>query len=315
MPATWCAWKRCASRCASSEQALDKLPYGPVRSNNRKFVPPPRSELGVSMEAVIHHFKLWTEGFHAAARVGVCGDRIAARRAGRLPGRRWRPKPYRVHCRTPSFVNLQILPLLSQGPSGGRPGRDHRQHRHCPGRCVTGERTAADKYPDEIAAILAKYPPDQRRSAVMPLLYLAQREHGYLSPQAIWPRSAEIVRALRHRCGLAGGLLHPVLRRAGRAATACRCAPTCPARCAGRRSSWTELCENLGIRVGETTPDGLVTRRGGHLPGRLRPGADVPGAVGGRARLPREPDGRERAGADRRACAGAAPSGRRSSHE
>ncbi len=47
------------------QQALDKLPFGPVRSNNRKYVPPPRSELGISMEAVIHHFKLWTEGFPA----------------------------------------------------------------------------------------------------------------------------------------------------------------------------------------------------------------------------------------------------------
>ena len=47
------------------EQALNKLPLGPVRSDNRKFVPPPRSELGVSMEALIHHFKLWTEGFPA----------------------------------------------------------------------------------------------------------------------------------------------------------------------------------------------------------------------------------------------------------
>src|SRR5215207_9778171 len=47
------------------EQALNKLPMGPVRSDNRKFVPPPRSELGVSMEALIHHFKLWTEGFSA----------------------------------------------------------------------------------------------------------------------------------------------------------------------------------------------------------------------------------------------------------
>jgi NADH-quinone oxidoreductase subunit D len=47
------------------EQALNKLPLGPVRSENRKFVPPPRSEIGVSMEALIHHFKLWTEGFPA----------------------------------------------------------------------------------------------------------------------------------------------------------------------------------------------------------------------------------------------------------
>ena len=45
------------------EQALNKLPIGPVRSNNRKYVPPPRSEIGTSMEALIHHFKFWTEGF------------------------------------------------------------------------------------------------------------------------------------------------------------------------------------------------------------------------------------------------------------
>jgi len=47
------------------EQVLDTLPGGPVRSDNRKFVPPPRSELSHSMEAVIHHFKLWTDGFPA----------------------------------------------------------------------------------------------------------------------------------------------------------------------------------------------------------------------------------------------------------
>jgi NADH-quinone oxidoreductase subunit D len=45
------------------KQAMDMMPFGPVRSNNRKFIPPPRSEIGTSMEALIHHFKLWTEGF------------------------------------------------------------------------------------------------------------------------------------------------------------------------------------------------------------------------------------------------------------
>ena len=43
----------------------------------------------------------------------------------------------------------------------------------------------AEKYPREIEAILVKYPPDQKRSAVMPLLYLAQCEHGYISKQAM----------------------------------------------------------------------------------------------------------------------------------
>ena len=62
------------------QQALDKLPYGPVRSNNRKFVPPPRSELGVSMEALIHHFKLWTEGFSrpAAAFISALNPRAVS---------------------------------------------------------------------------------------------------------------------------------------------------------------------------------------------------------------------------------------------
>ena len=63
--ATWCAWRRCAQSLKIVEQALNKLPSGPVRSDNRKFVPPPRSEIGHSMEALIHHFKLWTEGFPA----------------------------------------------------------------------------------------------------------------------------------------------------------------------------------------------------------------------------------------------------------
>jgi NADH-quinone oxidoreductase subunit D len=96
-------------------QALDKLPYGPVRSNNRKFVPPPRSELGHSMEAVIHHFKLWTEGFTAPKEgVYVTTESPRGELGVYLEGNGG-AMPYRCYWRTPSFVNLQILPLLSQG--------------------------------------------------------------------------------------------------------------------------------------------------------------------------------------------------------
>jgi NADH-quinone oxidoreductase subunit D len=97
------------------QQALDKLPYGPVRSNNRKFVPPPRSELGVSMEALIHHFKLWTEGFDAPkGGVYVAVESPRGELGVYLEGNGG-PMPHRVYWRTPSFVNLQILPLLSKG--------------------------------------------------------------------------------------------------------------------------------------------------------------------------------------------------------
>jgi NADH-quinone oxidoreductase subunit D len=97
------------------EQALNKLPYGPVRSNNRKYVSPPRSELGVSMEAVIHHFKLWTEGF--TPPVGAVYSAVESPRGelGVYLVSDGGPKPYRVHWRTPSFNNLQILPMLSEG--------------------------------------------------------------------------------------------------------------------------------------------------------------------------------------------------------
>lgn len=96
------------------KQALDRLPYGPVRSNNRKYMPPPRSELGVSMEAVIHHFKLWTEGFQApegAVYVPVSSPRGEL---GVFLESDGSAKPYRVHWRVPSFANLQAIQVLAK---------------------------------------------------------------------------------------------------------------------------------------------------------------------------------------------------------
>ncbi len=97
------------------QQALDKLPYGPVRSNNRKFVPPPRSELGTSMEAVIHHFKLWTEGFDMPEGSVYVATESPRGVLGVYLESDGGPKPFRVYWRTPSFDNLQILPKLAKG--------------------------------------------------------------------------------------------------------------------------------------------------------------------------------------------------------
>lgn len=97
------------------EQALNKLPMGPVRSNNRKFVPPPRSELGISMEALIHHFKLWTEGFNAPeGGVYVTVESPRGELGCYMEGD-GTSHPLRVRWRGPTFVNLQIMPLLSRG--------------------------------------------------------------------------------------------------------------------------------------------------------------------------------------------------------
>jgi NADH-quinone oxidoreductase subunit D len=97
------------------QQALDKLPYGPVRSNNRKFVPPPRSELGVSMEALIHHFKLWTEGFSVPKGSVYVPTESPRGELGVFLESDGGPKPYRIHYRTPSLPSVQILSLLTRG--------------------------------------------------------------------------------------------------------------------------------------------------------------------------------------------------------
>jgi NADH-quinone oxidoreductase subunit D len=97
------------------EQALNKLPMGPVRSDNRKFVAPPRSEIGVSMEALIHHFKLWTEGFPAPKASIYSAVESPRGELGVYLEGDGGPKPHRVHLRTPSFDNLAVLPKIVKG--------------------------------------------------------------------------------------------------------------------------------------------------------------------------------------------------------
>jgi len=96
-------------------QAMDMMPFGPVRSNNRKFVPPPRSEIGTSMEALIHHFKIWTEGFTPPVGSVFVAIEGPHGELGCFLESDGGPNPYRVHFRTPSFSNLQIMQLLSRG--------------------------------------------------------------------------------------------------------------------------------------------------------------------------------------------------------
>ena len=97
------------------QQAMDKLPMGPVRSKNFKFVPPPRSQIGTSMEALIHHFKLWTEGFDAPKGSIYSAIESSRGELGVYLESDGGPKPFRVHFRTPSMDNLQVLPTMAKG--------------------------------------------------------------------------------------------------------------------------------------------------------------------------------------------------------
>jgi NADH-quinone oxidoreductase subunit D len=95
-------------------QAVDNLPDGPFRSENRKFVPPPRTELGQSMEAVIHHFKLWTEGFSAPNEEVYISIESPRGEIGCYLHGTGGNKPRRVHFKTPSFMHIAALPELSK---------------------------------------------------------------------------------------------------------------------------------------------------------------------------------------------------------
>jgi len=98
------------------KQAIKKLPAsGPFRSQNRKFVPPPRAELGRSMEAVIHHFKLWTEGFAAPDQEVFSAIESPRGEIGVYIHGTGGNKPRRVHFKTPSFIHIGALPIMTHG--------------------------------------------------------------------------------------------------------------------------------------------------------------------------------------------------------
>jgi NADH-quinone oxidoreductase subunit D len=97
------------------EQALDGLPEGPHISDDRKFVLPPRSELPTSMEALIHHFKLVTEGFRVPPGELYYAIESPRGELGCFVLADGSAKPARVHFRDPSFVNLQAFPDMCVG--------------------------------------------------------------------------------------------------------------------------------------------------------------------------------------------------------
>ncbi|HEY3063388.1 MAG TPA: NADH dehydrogenase (quinone) subunit D [Chloroflexota bacterium] len=96
-------------------QAIDRLPGGSVRTEDRKVMPPPREELAKSMEAVIHHFKLWTEGIKPPAGEAYVGVESPRGELGFYVVSDGSGRPIRVHERAPSFANLQALPKLTEG--------------------------------------------------------------------------------------------------------------------------------------------------------------------------------------------------------
>ncbi|HYP55612.1 MAG TPA: NADH-quinone oxidoreductase subunit D, partial [Solirubrobacterales bacterium] len=101
--------------CAIIDQALDALPEGPHIADDRKYVLPPRSELSTSMESLIHHFKLVTEGYRVPPGEIYYSIESPRGELGCFVLADGSAKPARVHYRDPSFVNLQSFRDMSVG--------------------------------------------------------------------------------------------------------------------------------------------------------------------------------------------------------
>ena len=115
----------------------------------------------------------------------------------------------------------------------------------------------SEKYPQEIEQILANYPAEQRRSAVMPLLHLAQREGGYIT-RAAMEEVAALVGLEPTQVGSLVGFYTLYHDEPGGRARVQVCTDL-PCALKGAEAFAENLCRNLGIRLGDTTPDGSVT--------------------------------------------------------
>jgi NADH-quinone oxidoreductase subunit D len=96
-------------------QVLDQMPSGDYRIQDKKVTPPPRARIDESMEALIHHFKIFTEGFKVPPGEVYVAVESPRGELGCYLVSDGGPKPYRMHIRGPSFANLQCLPVMLQG--------------------------------------------------------------------------------------------------------------------------------------------------------------------------------------------------------
>jgi len=115
----------------------------------------------------------------------------------------------------------------------------------------------AEKYPKEVKQILSRYPAEYKRSAVMPLLYMAQREDGYITKAAMQDIADMLEIGVTEVGELVGfyTLFHD--EKAGKYRM--QVCTDLPCALRGAEQFVDALCSNLGIKIGETTADGLIT--------------------------------------------------------
>jgi NADH-quinone oxidoreductase subunit D len=96
-------------------QCLKEMPGGPVGTDDRKVFPPPRAEMKTSMEALIHHFKLYTEGYHVPAGEVYVATESPKGEFGVYLVADGTNKPYRCKIRPTAFSHLQAMDFMMKG--------------------------------------------------------------------------------------------------------------------------------------------------------------------------------------------------------
>ena len=96
-------------------QILDRMPQGDYRIQDKKVTPPPSGRIDESMEALIHHFKIFTEGFKVPEGEAYVAIESPRGEIGCYIASDGSSTPYRMHVRAPSFVNIQSMPLMMHG--------------------------------------------------------------------------------------------------------------------------------------------------------------------------------------------------------
>ncbi|MDM8335037.1 NADH-quinone oxidoreductase subunit D [Wolbachia pipientis] len=97
------------------KQCIKKMPEGPVKTEDRKISPPPRAEMKKSMEALIHHFKLYSEGYHVSEGEAYAAVEAPKGEFGVYIVSDGTNRPYRCRIRAPGFAHLQALDFMAKG--------------------------------------------------------------------------------------------------------------------------------------------------------------------------------------------------------
>ena len=229
------------------------------------------------MEALIHHFKIFTEGFKVPEGEAYVAIESPRGELGCYIVSDGSAKPYRMHIRGPSFVNLQTLPHMMRGGliADAVAVISSRRSDHGRGRPLMA-RLDAPRTRSRAKEIIARYP--RPKSALIPLLHLAQEQDGYVTDDAM----AHIAELIDVTPGRGAGhllVLRDVQARAGGRRTSSTSARTSRACSSAARSCSTTLEEPPRHQGRQHHADGTFTHRGRRVHRGVHRGAVPPGQL------------------------------------